>query len=88
MSGVVFVRSIWELIGYGFLDVRRFGRLERNASLYALSDRWRSLNDPEKCGEIENTLREIRDLQRKRSVSCKRAQLSALRHRLLGRTNA
>lgn len=88
MSGVVFLRSIWELIGYGFLDVRRFGRLERNASLYALSSRWRSLNDPEKCGDIENTLREIRNLQRERSVSGKRAQLSALRHRLLGRTNA
>src|SRR4030042_2897960 len=28
MSGVLFTRSIWQLIGFGFVDVRRFGRLE------------------------------------------------------------
>jgi hypothetical protein len=85
MSGAVFMRSIWELIGFGFLDVTRFGRLERNASLYGFSDRWRSLNDPDKCGAIENTLREIKTLQREKSSPNKRARLAALRHQLLGR---
>ncbi|MBE3118440.1 MAG: hypothetical protein IMZ50_06775 [Candidatus Atribacteria bacterium] len=88
MSSVVFIRSIWELVGFGFLDILRFGRLERNASLYALSDRWRSLDDPEKCEKIKSILEEIRELQRKRAVSYKRAQLNALRDRLLGRQHA
>jgi len=88
MSGAIFVRSVWELVGFGFIDIIRFGRLERNASLYALSDRWRSLNDPGKCDEIESTLEEIRQLQRERAVSCKRSRLFALRNRLLGHRNA
>jgi hypothetical protein len=88
MSSVVFIRSIWELVGFGFLNILRFGRLERNASLYALSDRWRSLDDPEKCDKIKSILEEIRELQRKRAVSCKRAQLNALRNRLLGLQHA
>lgn len=89
MSGVVFVRSIWELVGFGFVDILRHGRLERNASFYALSDRWRSLfDDPQKCSEIELILEEIRKLQRENGVSCKRAKLNAIRDRLLRRHHA
>jgi len=85
ISSATFIRALWELVGFGFLDVARFGRLERNASLYALSDRWRGLSDPVKCGEIECTLEEIRKLQRERGSTSKRSQLAVLRHRLLGR---
>jgi len=85
MSSLVFTRSIWEIVGFGFLDVKRFGRLERNASVYALSDRWRSLDSPQKCAEIEATLEKIRILQRETGVVGKRGQLCALRNRLLGR---
>ena len=84
MSTTIFIRSIWELVGFGFIDIIRFGRLERNASLYALSDRWRSLvDDPKRMDQIAAILEEIKNLQRARSISCKRAKLAALRKRLL-----
>ncbi len=38
----------------------------------SFSDRWRSLYDPDKCGEIENILRAIEDLQRKPKFADKR----------------
>lgn len=87
MSTIIFIRAIWECIGFGFIDVFREGRLERNASIYGLSNRWRALNDRQKCDEIEVHLGQIRELQRDRTVKCKRPQLAALRGQLIGRTN-
>ncbi len=48
ISTGTFSKYIWELIGYGFIDVARWGTLERNNSIYALSDRWRKFGDNEK----------------------------------------
>ena len=83
MSNLIFVRAVWELIGYGFIDVKRFGRLERNASLYTISDRWRGLDDPPKCDKIVAILEEIKMLQREKGVVGKRGRLCALRNKLL-----
>jgi hypothetical protein len=52
-----FTKSKWELIGYGFIDVMRFGRLERNCSLYSLSNRWKRLSEkPRKLDKIGKLL--------------------------------
>ena len=60
MSNTLFSRAIWELIGFGFIDARRFGRLEKNCSIYGLSNRWRRLNeDIKKLDEIERLLNKI-----------------------------
>jgi hypothetical protein len=57
MAPATFNKSIWELRGFGFLDTVRFGRLERNNSIYALSKRWKRLsNSPEKLDRIERLL--------------------------------
>ena len=89
MSAATFVRSIWQLIGFGFLDVRRWGRLERNASLYGLSDRWRRFCEPtaeKELDKIAATLQEIENLKRqkwpKERKSEKRERVAALRHSL------
>lgn len=52
-----FSKAIWELIGFGFIDVKRFGRLERNNSIYALSNRWNRLRqNPKKLDRIRRLL--------------------------------
>ena len=52
-----FSKAIWELIGFGFIDVQRFGRLERNNSIYGLSNRWERVSqDPEKVIRIKKLL--------------------------------
>jgi len=90
MSGVIFSRAIWELIGFGFLDVRRWGRLERNASLYGLSDRWRRFCEPgseTRLDKIAAQLQEVENLKRQKwpegKKSEKRERIAALRHSLL-----
>jgi hypothetical protein len=45
ISNGTFNKAIWELVSFGFLDVKRLGRLERNASIYGLSDRWKGFED-------------------------------------------
>ena len=62
-------RATWQLLGYGFVDVVRWGRLERNCTIFALSDRWRSLCAPEaepRLAKIEASLKEIQVLQREK----------------------
>jgi len=69
MSERVFGRAIWQLLGFGFIDVVRWGRLERNCTLYSLSDRWRRLNTPEAAerrAKIGGTLEEIERLKREK----------------------
>jgi hypothetical protein len=83
MSSLLFTRSLWELIGYGFIDPRRFGRLEANCSLYALSDRWRRLiDDPKKLDKIEATLRELKKVMREPGGVKKRMRVRVLRKSL------
>ena len=89
MSGRVFSRALWELIGFGFLDVKRFGRLERTCSIFALSDRWRRLCGSEAAdrrakigvllGDIERLKRESWPKDKKVE---KREQIRALRKRI------
>jgi hypothetical protein len=89
MSSLIFSRSIWQLIGFGFLDVIRSGRLERNVSLYGLSDRWRRFCEPSSEKELDRiaaTLTEIETLKRQKweegRKSEKRDRIAAHRHTL------
>jgi len=83
MSNLLFSRSIWQLIGFGFIDVKRFGRLERNCSIFSLSNRWRSLaDDPKRCDAIQAILDEIEMLKRKRGSAEKRMRIHELRNSL------
>jgi len=81
----VFGRAIWQLIGFGFIDVKRWGRLERNCSLYGLSDRWRKLTGPtneDRRAKIGDRLKEIEKLKRERGGGEKRQRIAALRKSL------
>jgi hypothetical protein len=83
MSSLLFSRSIWQLIGFGFIDVKRFGRLERNCSLFSFSNRWRNLiDDPERCARIQKILDEIESLKRQKGSTKKRMQIQELRNSL------
>jgi hypothetical protein len=65
MANATFSNSIWELRGFGFVDVKRFGRLERNNSVYALSDKWRKLSEnPKKLDKIERLLKRAEKVAR------------------------
>jgi len=84
VSSLVFTRWIWQLIGYGFLDVKRQGRLERHCSLYGLSDRWRSLSaQPKKLDEIGKLLDAIEKLKRERKRPGKLDEMRALRYQIV-----
>lgn len=57
MSPFTFAKAKFWCTALGFLHCTRFGRLERNASLYDLSSKWKHLsNCPEKLGKIEKLL--------------------------------
>jgi len=86
ISGRVFSRASWQLIGFGFTDVNRFGRLERVCTIFGLSDRWRRLCSPEDEGrlaKIEAALEEVEKLKREKwpegRKSEKRERITALR---------
>jgi len=84
MSSKIFTRSIWQCIGFGFLDVTRWGRLERNSSLYGLSNRWRKLcEEPEKLEKIEALLKEIEHLKKQKGSAQKRTKIYEHRHKIL-----
>ena len=86
MCSKVRSRATWQLLGYGFIDVIRWGRLGRNCTIFALSDRWRRLCAPEaepQLDKIEANLKKIQILQREKcevgSKSEKRQRITALR---------
>ena len=57
MANGTFSKALRELGGFGFIDVKRYGRLERYASLYALSHRWKKLSrQPERLDKIRKLL--------------------------------
>ena len=65
ISNGTFSKYIWELIGYGFIDVARWGTLERNNTIYALSDRWRKIGGSEKkMNKIERLLSHLNKVKR------------------------
>lgn len=84
ISNTPFSRATWELIGYGFIDVRRFGRLERNCSLFGLSSRWRNLSEePKKLDEIGELLTQVEHLKRQSGGQKKRMKMYERRHKIL-----
>ena len=65
ISNGTFTKAIWELIGYGFIRVRRFGRLNQNASIYELCDKWKYMSDqPEKLDQNEKLLKRLEKTRR------------------------
>jgi hypothetical protein len=83
MSSLIFTRWVWQLIGFGFLEVKRWGRLQRKCTIYGLSDRWRKLSErPEKLNEIASLLSQIDRLKRQPGSSEKRSQINALRYQI------
>ena len=84
MSSLIFSRYLWQLIGFGFLDIRRTGRLMRYCSLFGLSNRWRKLwKEPEKLDEIEKLLNRVELLKRKPGSKKKRMKMRELRNKIL-----
>jgi len=84
ISNTLFSRSVGELIGFGFIDVRRPGSLKRKCSLYGLSQRWRKINNnPEKLDQIQELLSEIEKLKRQPGSVKKRMKMNELRKKVL-----
>ena len=86
MSSAIFTRSIWQLLAFGFIDVVRWGRLERNCSIFSISDRWRRWQAPDsetKLNKITTILSEIEHLRREKwpegKKSEKRQRIAVLR---------
>jgi len=68
MSASTFAKAKLWCMAFGFLYCTRFGRLERNASLYSLIEKWRYLSSqPEKLSHIEQLLKRHDQLSRKAS---------------------
>ncbi len=88
ISSLLFTRCLWQCIGFGFLDVRRFGCLERNCSLFGLSSRWRKLNDdPKTLEKIEKNLKEVDRLLQQPGSLEKRMKIYRLRNSVLNLGN-
>jgi len=84
MSNRLFTAGLWEVFGFGFIDRIRPGRLERQCSIYRISNRWRKLeNNPESLDDIERFLKEILELGRKKASLENRMQINQLRKRVL-----
>jgi len=84
MSSLIFTRWIWQRIGYGFLEVKRWGSLERKCSIYGLTDRWRTLSEhPDKLEKIKSMLNEIELLKRQPRRLGKLDEIRVLRHAIV-----
>lgn len=84
MSNRLFSTALWELMGLGFIDRVREGRLERECSIYRLSNRWRKLeNEPKTLDEVESLLKKVEDLKREKGSVEKRIRIKELRIRAL-----
>lgn len=84
MSSRLFTTALWELMGFGFIDRVRLGKLERECSIYRLSNRWRKLeNDLKILDEIELILEKVEKLMRKKGGAEKRMRMNKLRNRIL-----
>ena len=65
MSSSTFSKAKLWCMAFGFLHCTQFGRLERNASRYDLSEKWRHLSQyPEKLDHIERILEQHAQLLR------------------------
>lgn len=89
LSSLLFSNSILELEGFGFIDIRRLGRLERNCSLYGISNRWRKLSEnPEALDKIEQTINIIQKKKRELSSAKKRMEINVLKKSLRSMSGA
>jgi len=65
VSNNTFNKAVWELKGFGFIDVVRSGLLERNNTLYALTNRWKGLSKkPDKLYSISKLLKKVEKVKR------------------------
>jgi len=65
MSNSTFAKAKLWCTAFGFLHCTRFGRLERNSSIYRLSGKWRHLSgQPEKLDHIEQLLKRHEEISR------------------------
>ena len=79
-----FTSALWEVIGFGFLDRKKDGGLERRCNIYGFSNRWRNLEgENEKLDEIEKHLKRIEELKRQPGDAEKRREINRLRAELL-----
>lgn len=84
MSNRLFSNAVMECIAYGFVDMVRAGRLEKNCNLYRISNRWRKLEDnPKSLDEIGRLLKILEDLKRKPGDIEKRMRMKRLREDIL-----
>lgn len=84
MSNRLFTTALWELMGFGFIDRVRKGRLERECSIYRLSNRWRKLkNESKTLDEIELLLDKVEKLMREEGGIEKRMRINKFRNRIL-----
>jgi hypothetical protein len=84
MTNRPFSDALLELVSFGFIDMRRYGRLERHCSIYGLSNRWRRLDkQPQKLAEIEPLVNQIKFLRREPGDVKKRMEISKLRKNIL-----
>ena len=84
ISNRPFSNALLELLAFGFIDIKRPGRLERECSIYGLSNRWRRLDEePKILDEIEVSLKGIKNLKRKPGGQKKRMRINELRKKVL-----
>jgi len=84
MSNRLFSSAIWENIGFGFIDIIKQGGLQKECSVYGLSNRWRKLcGEPGKLTKIEKLLSAIEILKRQRGSSKKRMKIRKIRNEIL-----
>lgn len=84
ISNRPFSNALLELLAFGFIDIKRPGRLERECSIYGLSNRWRRLDEePKILDEIEVFMKEIKNLKRKPGGQKKRMRINELRIKAL-----
>ena len=84
ISNRPFSNALLELLAFGFIDIKRPGRLERECSIYGLSNRWRKLDkEPKILDEIEALVKEIKNLKRKPGGQKKRVRINKLFNEIL-----
>lgn len=72
ISSATLSKKIWELIYFGFIDVIRMGRLERNCTIYALSNRWKTISQDER--RLDQIQKLVKRLERIKRIKCSDAQ--------------
>ena len=65
ISTTTLSKSIWELVAYGFIDIKRRGARNRECSIYGISGRWKKLSlDEQKLFSISIKLKRLEKIKR------------------------